>query len=137
MGREPASEGLAVKFKTCLLVTLTGLFQVTQSTWAVSIEETGCLAHGKGFVEENTSLSVHKESFGQAYHEAECLRKAAAAERAEWLETESLLQRSLEAADRGEWEEASKLVQKANFQARTALQQSEHEAEAWKHRVVK
>ena len=101
------------------------------------MEETGCLAQGKVIAEENTELPGHKESFRQAYDEAECLRKAAAAERAEWLETESLLVQSLEAADRGDWEEASKLVQKARFQAMMALQQVEHEAEAWKHRVVK
>lgn len=137
MAREPASEGPVVKFKTCLVATLVGLFLVTQATWAVSVEATGCLASGKDFAGDQTSRPGNKESFGQAYAEAECLRKAAAAERAEWLETESLLQQSLEAADRGEWEEASQLVQKAHFQARTALQQAEHEAEAWKHRVVK
>ena len=118
-------------------MTLTGLFLITQSTWAVSVEETGCLAHGKDFAKEHTGLTGQKKSFRQAYDEAECLRMAAAAQSAEWLETESLLQRSVEAAEREEWEEASQLVQKAHFQARTALQQAEHEAEAWKHRVVK
>lgn len=137
MARVPANEGLDVNMKTCFLMNLSGLLLVTQSAWAIGVDETGCLEKGKGLDKEMTRLPVDKEAFRQAHDEAECLRKAAAAARAEWIETESLLKRSMEAADSGEWEEASQLVQKAHFQARTALQQAEHEAEAWKHRVVK
>ena len=70
------------------------------------------------------------------YEAAECFRRLASAAGAEWLETEGLLQRSLQEADIGNWETASGLVIKAQFQAETALQQADYEAGAWKHRVI-
>lgn len=80
---------------------------------------------------------IPEELFKQSYDGAECLRQAAAAKGAEWLETESLLLRSIEEADGGRWENALTLVQKAHFQAEQALSQAEHETEAWKRRVLK
>ena len=136
MARGPASEGFGVKSKTILLVIPSILFLVTQPVLAVTLVETGCLASSGYSGKEDMKALSEKESFRHAYDEAECLRKAAAAKKVEWLETEKLLNRSLEAADTGEWGKANQLVQKAHFQARTALQQAEHEAEAWKHRVV-
>lgn len=79
---------------------------------------------------------TQEELFKQSYDEAGCLRRAAAAAGAEWLETENLLLRSLEDSEGGHWDSALALVEKARFQAEQALRQAEHEAEAWKHRVV-
>lgn len=115
---------------------LTALFLAIPPVRAASVEETECLASSKHSSEKERQQG-QEESFRHAFDTADCLRKAAATQRAEWLETEKLLQRSLELADTGEWEKALQLVQKAHFQAVTAIQQAEHEAEAWKGRVVK
>lgn len=124
--------------KVVVLMILTGLFLTAAPAWAITVDETGCLSPGDRAQKDDTSSDPvsREELFRQSYDEAECLRKAAAAAGAEWLETESLLRRSLEEADQGHWDTASQLVQKANFQAVRALQQAEHEATAWKQRVV-
>jgi hypothetical protein len=76
-------------------------------------------------------------NFEQQFAVAEQLRKQAAAEGAEWLATEGLLIRSREEAGSGNWSPALELVQRACLQAETALQQAQHESEAWKSRVIK
>ena len=80
---------------------------------------------------------TQEELFKKSYDEAGCLRQAAADVGVEWLETENLLRRSLQESEEGHWESALALLEKARVQAEQALRQAEHEAEAWKHRVVK
>jgi hypothetical protein len=137
MVQVPESKGHDVKFKTSMLMMLTALSSVIQPVWAGSIEEAQCLAQNKYPSEKETQPPAQEESFRHAFEVADCVRKAASSQGAEWLETEKLLHRSLELANTGDWEKALQLVQIAHFQAITALQQAEHEAEAWKNRVVK
>jgi hypothetical protein len=127
-----------VAIKALAFMLLGSLLLTVQPALAASTDGTDCPSSGEITREKDSGSEAvtQKEFFRQSYDEAECLRKAAAAEGAEWLETESLLHRSLEEADKGHWETASRLVQKANFQAQRALRQAENEAEAWKHRVV-
>jgi len=99
------------------------------------MDETACLSPA-GVALQSDSGVTQEAFFRRSYAEAECLRKAAAAAGAEWLETEKLLLRSLEEAESSHWETASQLVQKAQFQAGKALQQAEQEERTWKHRVI-
>lgn len=75
--------------------------------------------------------------FDRRLAEAEQLREEAAAAGAEWLQTEGLLEQAREAAANGDTQTALSLVAEARFQAEAALRQAEHEAEAWRDRVVR
>ena len=75
--------------------------------------------------------------FEEDYAEAERRHAAAAAAGYEWIETGDLLERARSAADAGEMEAASQLLEKARLQAEAAVRQAEHEAGAWRDRVVK
>ena len=78
-----------------------------------------------------------KASFETVYAGVECLLQSADEAGAEWLKTRELLLNSKQEADQENWSKASQLLESARFQATTALQQSAHEAEAWKQRVVR
>ena len=75
--------------------------------------------------------------FERRYAEAERMRLDAAAAGAEWLQTEEVLAASREAAEQGDTSAALALVEEAKFQAEAALRQAEHEADAWRDRVVR
>jgi hypothetical protein len=75
--------------------------------------------------------------FERQLAEAEQLRQEAAAAGAEWLQTERLLEQAREEAAQGDTQSALALVAEARFQAEAALRQAEHEAEAWRDRVVR
>ena len=138
MARGSESESPDMKIKTTSLLILICLFIKTQPAWAVTTDAVDCLPSGQVNQPEDTARSPvsPKNIFRQSYDKAECLKRAAAAKGAEWLETESLLLQSQQEAEKANWETAYRLAQKAHFQAETALRQAELEAEAWKHRVV-
>lgn len=71
------------------------------------------------------------------YAGAENLRQEAAAAGFEWLETETLLNEALEQEASGNTDEALALVGRARVQAEMAVRQAEHEAQAWRTRVVR
>jgi hypothetical protein len=75
--------------------------------------------------------------FERRYAEAERLRVDAAAMDAEWLNTGDLLLQARRAAEAGDTDEALALVAEARFQAEAAIRQAEHEADAWRDRVVR
>lgn len=83
------------------------------------------------------SLSACTGEFERRYADAERLRAEAAALGWEWIDTQSLLDQAREAAATGDDAAALALVEKARFQAEAAIKQAEHEAEAWKGRVVR
>ena len=138
MARESESERSGMNIKTTSLLIFISLFIKTQPAWAVTTTALNCLPSGQVNQPENIVRSpvTPENIFRQSYDKAECLRRAAAAKGAEWLETESLLLQSQEEAEKANWETAYQLAQKAQFQAETALRQAELEAEAWRHRVV-
>jgi hypothetical protein len=82
-------------------------------------------------------LSACTGEFDRRYAEAESLRVEAAALGWEWIDTGNLLEQAREVAAKGDEEKALELVEKARFQAEAAIKQAEHEAEAWKGRVVR
>ena len=82
-------------------------------------------------------LSGCMSQFEMDYETADRWRRAAADAGYEWIETEALLQQAREVHDAGDIELAFELVDKARFQAEAALAQAEHEAEAWRDRVVR
>jgi hypothetical protein len=76
-------------------------------------------------------------TFDQQVVEAERLRAKAAAAGSEWLDTEELLNRAKDEAANENMEAACSLLELAVFQANTAIRQAEHEADAWRKRVVR
>ena len=106
---------------------------------AVESGEPNCLPNAKQVKVEETEGRAQsaEEQYKRLYNEGECLRRAAAAMGAEWLDTEKLLLRSIEEASSGRWENALALAEKGRFQAEQALHQAKYEAEAWKGRVLK
>ena len=125
--------------KILSILVLVGLLITAPPVRATTMHETVCPLPAPDTQTENIESKplTRNAIFRHSYDEAECLRRAATTMGAEWLETESLLQRALEEAAGGHWETASQLVRKAHFQAEKALQQANIEAEAWKHRVIK
>ena len=115
MGRAPESESPDMKIKTASLLILINLFVKTQPVWAETTVALVCLPSGQVNQPENIARSpvTPKNIFRQSYDQAECLRRAAAAKGAEWLETESLLLQSQEEAEKANWETAYQLAQKA------------------------
>jgi hypothetical protein len=77
------------------------------------------------------------EDFEARLQAAEQLREKAAEAGAEWLETGKLLDAARKAAAESDMQTAMALVEQAHFQAETAISQAEHEAEAWKRRVIR
>ena len=75
--------------------------------------------------------------FEQRYEEAERLRRQAAEQGFEWIGTAGLLEQAQVQAGAGNNSKALEFVEKARFQADAAIRQAEHEAEAWKSRVVR
>ena len=75
--------------------------------------------------------------FDRKHAEAERSLGLAAAAGYEWIETSKLLEQAETAADAGDMEEAIQLLEKARFQAEAAIRQSEHEAGAWRDRVIR
>ena len=69
--------------------------------------------------------------------EAEDLRQNAADAGYEWLETAALLEQARDEVENGSVDSAMALIEKARLQAEAALSQAEHEAEAWRTRVVR
>ena len=125
--------------KILFIIVLPWLLLTALPVWSADPDITDCSSPGQTAQteQEKGRVLTHRQQFNTAYDEAECLRQAAAAKGAEWLETESLLLLSQEAAESGHWEDALALVEKARFQAGQALYQAGYEAEAWKRRVVK
>jgi hypothetical protein len=76
-------------------------------------------------------------TFEQRIVEAERLRAEAAAAGSEWLDTEALLNRAKDEAANENMEAACSLLELAVFQANAAIRQAEHEADAWRKRVVR
>jgi hypothetical protein len=74
--------------------------------------------------------------FEHRYAVAEELRQQAAARGYEWIGTSALLEQARQEAAAGNTDAALELVEAARFQADAALQQAEHEAEAWRKRIV-
>jgi hypothetical protein len=138
MARGSESESPDMNIKTTSLLIFVSLFIKIQPAWAVTTTALDCLPSGQVNQPENIARSpvTPENIFRQSYDKAECLRRAAAAKGAEWLETESLLLQSQQEAEKANWEAAYQLTQKALFQAATALRQVEQEADAWIHRVV-
>ena len=68
--------------------------------------------------------------------EAEDLLQEAAEAGYEWLETAALLEQARTEMANGNLDSALALIEKAQFQAEAALIQAEHEAEAWRSRVL-
>lgn len=83
------------------------------------------------------AASADAPEFEQRWQEAEALRAEAAEAGAEWLRTGTLLDEARDAAAEGDYDTALELVEKARFEAETALQQAEREAETWQHRVLR
>lgn len=117
---------------------LASLLVKAQTAWSDEMDGTDCLLSDERTQTEDLKdrALTQEEPFRQSYDTAECLRRVAAAKGAEWLETESLLIRSLEEAKGGRWDSALALAEKARFQSEQALRQAEHEKESWKQRVV-
>ena len=139
MVREPANEKYAVFMKTLSLLILIGSLVAATSVPAETMDNTVCQVPELDLQTENTPVSLGSgdEIFKRLHDSAECLRKKAATRGAEWLETESLLQRALEEAAEGHKETAIQLLMKAHLQAVRALEQADRETEAWQHRVIK
>ena len=76
-------------------------------------------------------------AFERRYDEADELRRQAAQRGHEWIGTAGLLEQARDAEARGDTETAMQLVERARFQADAALRQADHEAEAWRGRVVR
>ena len=75
--------------------------------------------------------------FDREYAATEQWRTAAAEAGYEWIETGKLLEEAREQEARGNREAAFALLAKARFQAEAAIKQAEHEADAWRGRVVR
>lgn len=75
--------------------------------------------------------------FEKQYADAEQWRQDAAASGYEWLETEGLLKEASEQEALGNTDAALELIGKARLQAEMAVRQAEHEAQAWRTRVVR
>ena len=86
----------------------------------LSIGLSGCMSH-----------------FEMEYETADRWRIAAADAGYEWIGTEELLQQAEAAHAAGDFELAFELVDKARLQGVAAGKQAEHEAEAWRGRVVR
>lgn len=84
-----------------------------------------------------TLVSACASEFERRFSEAERLRAEASAAGAEWLQTAKLLEQARDAEAGGDNEAALVLVEEARFQAEAALRQAEHEATAWRARVVR
>ena len=69
--------------------------------------------------------------------QAEQLRQTAAEHGAEWLETESLIQKARKAAAAEDWHTARQLAERAKRQSELAIEQSERESTAWQKRAVR
>lgn len=128
-----------MKVSALTLMLLSAMFLPNELAAAGSQEEQGySLARDTVRTENPDRKSVAgKDQFERLYAQAERLRSKASEKGSEWLDTESLLQQSLEEAEKADWETALKLAQKARAQAIQALQQAQIEADAWQHRVVK
>ena len=139
MVRVPVNDKLAYFMKILSLLIFIGSLIVTTHVSAEATIDTVCQAPELDFQTENTpvSLGTGDEMFKRLHDSVECIRKKAATGGAEWLETESLLQRAQEEAAEGHKETAAQLLMKARLQAMRALEQAGREAEAWKHRVIK
>ena len=125
--------------KTLSLLIFIGFLIAADPVPAETTEEMVCQVPELDLQAENTSasLAIGDEIFERLHDSVECLRKQAATMGAEWLETETLLQRALEQAAEGHKETATQLLMKAHLQAVRALEQADREAQAWKHRVIK
>ena len=134
-----ASNELVMVLKTLLFITLACMLMSVKPLRAADVAESDCFLSGQQPQTEGTEgrALTQEELFSQSFDEAGCLRRVAAAAGVEWLETENILLRSLEEANEQRWDSALALVEQARFQSEQALRQAEHEAEAWKHRVIK
>lgn len=139
MVRAPVNDQAAYFMKTLCLLIFTGLFITATPVPAGTIEEGVC---------QVPELDLHAgsapgipgtadEKFKRLYDSVECLRKKAATKGAEWLDTETLLESALQEAGKGHQDTATQLLMKAHLQAVRALEQADHEAQAWKHRVIR
>ena len=139
MVRVPANDKPAYFMKILSLLIFIGSLIAATPVSAETTNDTVCQVPELDLQTENTpvSLGTGDEIFKRLHDSVECLRKKAATRGAEWLETESLLQRALEEAAEGHKETAAQLLMKAHLQAMRALEQADREAEAWKHRVIK
>lgn len=82
-------------------------------------------------------LSGCMSHFEREYEAADRWRIAAADAGYEWIGTEGLLREAEAAHDAGDLDLAFELVDKARLQGEAAVKQAEHEAEAWRSRVVR
>jgi hypothetical protein len=131
--------------KTPVVLVFIILLMVSPHARAADMDETDCSSLSVDLqlkdIAINQDFAINQdtgeETFKSLFNQAECLRRLAAEKGAEWLKTESLLQRSLKEAALGHSKVATQLVMEARFQSVRALQQANLESEAWKRRVVK
>ena len=88
---------------------LASLFMAAQPVCAADVGGSDCSltsGHPQNQQDMQGSAMTQEELFKQSFDEAGCLRRAAAAAGAEWLETEDLLLRSLEDSEGGHLDSA-------------------------------
>jgi hypothetical protein len=107
---------------------------VAALTTVIAMVSVETLAAGRSKL---SALARCTASFDSRIVEAERLRAEAAAAGSEWLDTEELLNRAKDEAANENMEAACSLLELGEFQAKMAIQQAEHEAEAWSKRVVR
>ena len=100
---------------------------------------TGCLLAGAlaAVAEVRGAEPVDPGSVTALVQQAEAARQKAAEMGAEWLETEEIIERARREAEQGNWQQAAALAEQALSQGELAVAQAEHEAEAWRARVVR
>jgi hypothetical protein len=84
-----------------------------------------------------TAEDSDQQEFSVRLEEAEELRARAAAAGFEWRKTAELLREARQRQQAGDSQQAWQLLDQARTQAELALRQAEHEAEAWRKRVVR
>jgi len=135
--RRHANEEFTMIIRVGIFMLLVGMIVAAPPVQSDSLQWPGCgLSYQSSKAHGAVSSAIQKDSFTQAYNQAECLRKAAARQRNEWLETETLLLKARQQEENGQHEAAMRWVNKARNQSILALKQAENEAIAWKHRVL-
>lgn len=82
------------------------------------------------------TADVPAASFEETYAAAEQALARAEARRNVWAQTENLLQASQLAYGEGRRDDAIELATEARLQAELAVEQAEHEKQAWRTRVL-
>jgi hypothetical protein len=138
MAPDPVNEDVGVMSATLRFFFLSGVFGVSCPAWAEVAMSGDCAARPVDSTELiETSNSPEKSTFNDYFAQSGCDLEKAAQAGALWIGTEELLARSATEAEAGNWSEAIRLAKQSSFQAKTALEQAEHEKSAWKQRVIR